>query len=74
MGYGAADLKRRKTFWKLERLCRNQSLPIETKIKLLETTCVTILLYDCESWVVTSDMEDKIRYSVMLNIKRVDFK
>ena len=56
MGCSAADLKRRKAlawaaFWKLERLWRNPSLPIETKIKLFETTCVTILLYGCEAWV-----------------------
>ena len=43
------------------------------------TTCVTILLlYGCESWVISQDMENKINafatscYRVMLNIKRID--
>ena len=83
MGSSVGDLKRRKAlawaaFWKLERLWRSPSLPIETKIKLFQTTCVTVFLYGCESWVITKDMENKINafatscYRVMLNIKRVD--
>ena len=62
-------------FWKLERLWRSPSLPISTKVKLFNTTCVTILLYGCESWVVSQDMECKINafatscYRVMLGIQ-----
>ena len=65
-------------FWKLERLWRSSELPISTKIKLFHTTCVTILLYGCESWVLSQLMECKINafatssYRVMLNIKRRD--
>ena len=42
------------------------------------TTCVTILLYGCESWIISKDMENKINsfgtscYRIMLNIKRID--
>ena len=49
-----------------------------TKVKLFNTTCVTILLYGCELWVISQDMENKINafatscYRVMLNIKRID--
>ena len=57
----ASDFKGRKAlawgaFWKLERLWRSSELPISTKIKLFHTTCVTILLYGCESWVLSQDM------------------
>ena len=51
---------------------------IATKVKLFNTICVTILLYGCESWVISQDMENKINafatscYRVMLNIKRID--
>ena len=83
MASSASDFKRRKAlawgaFWKLERLWRSSELPILTKIKLFHTTCVTILLYGCESWVLSQDMECKINafatssYRVMLNIKRRD--
>ena len=77
------DLLRRKAlawtaFWKLERLWRSQNIPIETKVKFFNTTCVTVLLYGCESWVISSEMESKINsfatscYRIMLNIKRID--
>ena len=47
-------------------------------MKLFETTCVTVLLYGCEAWVISQDMENKINafatscYRIMLNIKRLD--
>ena len=77
------DLTRRKAlawsaFWKLERLWRSPIIPIEMKVKFFNTTCVTVLLYGCESWVISNDMEGKINsfatscYRIMLNIKRID--
>ena len=65
-------------FWKLEQLWKSPHIPIATKVKLFNTTCVTILLYGCELWVISQDMEDKINafatscYRVMLNVKRTD--
>ena len=65
-------------FWKLERLWRSPSLPISTKVKLFNTTCVIILLYGCKFWVVSQDMESKINafatscYRIMLGISRRD--
>ena len=83
MGSSASDLKRRKAlawtaFWKLGQLWKSTTIPISTKVKLFHTTCVTVLLYGCESWVISKDMENKINsfgtscYRIMLNIKRVD--
>ena len=80
---GSSDLKRRKSlawcaFWKLEQLWKSPHISNSTKVKLFNTTCVTILLYGCESWVISQDMENKINafatscYRVMLNIKRID--
>ena len=80
---GSSDLKRQKSlawcaFWKLEQLWKSPHISITTKVKLFHTTCVTILLYGCESWVISQDMENKINafdtscYRVMLNIRRID--
>ena len=80
---GSRNLKRRKSlawceFWKLEQLLEESTHAIATKVKLFNTTCVTILLYGCETWVISQDMENKINafatscYRVMLNIKRID--
>ena len=83
MASGSSDLKRRKSlawcaFWKLERLWKSTQIPISTKVKLFSTTCITILCYGCESWVISQDMENKINafatscYRIMLNIRRID--
>ena len=83
VGSGSSDLKRRKSlawcaFWKLEQLWKSPHISITTKVKLFNTTCVTILIYGCESWLISQDMENKINafatscYRVMLNIKRID--
>ena len=79
----SSDLKRRKSlawcaFWKLEQLWKSPHISTATKVKLFNTTCVTILLCGCESWVISQDIENKINafatscYRVMLNIKRID--
>ena len=63
---------------KLEQLWKSPHIPTATKVKLFNTTCVTILLYGCDSWVISQDMENKINalattcYRVMLNIKGID--
>ncbi|XP_035665218.1 uncharacterized protein LOC118408508 [Branchiostoma floridae] len=76
------DLTRRRAlawtaFWKLQKIWSSTSLPTSTKIKLFNVTCVPVLLYGCECWVLSSDMENKINsfatscYRIMLNIKRL---
>ena len=49
MASSASDLKRRNAlawtaFWKLERLWKSPSIPISTKVKLFNTTCITVWL------------------------------
>ena len=61
----SSDLTRRKAFawnvfWKLEHIWKSPTIPISTKVKLFDTACITVLLYDCESWVISKDMENKI--------------
>ena len=84
MAFAASDLKRCKAlawsaFWKLERLWRSPHATTHLdKNQLVYTTCVTILLYGYESWVISQDMESKINafatscYRIMLDIKRKD--
>ena len=71
MGSSASDLKRRKAlawtaFWKLEHLWKSPTIPISTKVKLFDTTCVTVLLYGCESWVISKDMENQFIWNFLL--------
>ena len=78
-----SDITRRKAlawtvFWKLERFGRSTSISIDTKIRLFYTTCVTVLLYGCESWILKANMENMINAFAtscktnMLGIKRFD--
>ena len=47
-------------------------------MELFNTTCVTILLYGCESWVISQAMENEINafatscYRIMLGVRRID--
>ena len=71
MASAASDFKRCKAlawsaFWKLEHLWRSPQLTISAKVNLFYTTCVTILLYGCESWVLSQDMESKINSYLLL--------
>ena len=62
----------------LGKIWRSSSISLAAKIRLFNTTCVTVLLYGCESWVLSVNMENKINafasscYRIMLNIKRLD--
>ena len=83
MASSISDLTRQKAlawaaFWKLEKIRRSSSISLATKIRLFKATCVTVLLYGCESWVLSVNMENKINafatscYRIMLNIKRLN--
>ena len=83
MASSSGDLKRREglawtAFWKLEHLWRCPYISISTKIKLFNTTYVNVLLYGCESWVLSKAMESEINafgtscYRIVLNMKRID--
>ncbi|XP_071941084.1 uncharacterized protein [Antedon mediterranea] len=65
MASSSGDFKRRKrlawtAFWKLACLWRCPNIPISTKVKLYKTTCVTVLVYGCESWVLSNAKESEI--------------
>ena len=83
MASSISDLTRRKAlawtaFWKLEKIWRSSTISIATKVKLFNVTCVTVFLYGCDSWILSTSMESKINafatscYRIMLNIKRLD--
>ena len=57
---------------------RVHTYPLQQKLSCLILLVSPILLYGCESWVISQDMENKINafatscYRVMLKIKRID--
>ena len=79
----SADFKRRhglawSVFWKLERLWRSQTVPLKLKIDIFNLTCLSVLLYGSETWVISKEIESKLNsfqtrcLRIMLGIKRLD--
>ena len=77
------DLKIRKAqawgaFWKLKDIWKSKSISIKTKIRIFQASCVSILLYGSETWIITEDMKQSINsfatncYRIMKGVKYTD--
>src|SRR6218665_1421348 len=44
----------------MEKVWKSRSIEIETKKRMLQTCVFSILLYGCEAWVVTKELEQRI--------------
>ena len=42
-----------EAFWKMKDIFRSKNLPIKLKKNILQAACLSILLYGCESWIIT---------------------
>ncbi|GAA6097691.1 uncharacterized protein LOC118408508 [Tachysurus ichikawai] len=57
---------------------RSKNLPIRLKTNMFQAACLPILLYGCESWIITEKLKQRLNsfatncYRAMLNIKRMD--
>ena len=82
-GRAASDIKRRigmakDTFQKMESVLKNRQLSLETKRKVLECYVTPVLVYGCESWTISGEMERRIEaaemwfYRRMLRISWID--
>jgi hypothetical protein len=67
-----------KAFWKMKNIWKSTTIPIHLKINIFKASCLSILLYGCESWIITSKLESTLNsfatscYRIMLGIKRLD--
>ena len=65
-------------FAKLKPILRASRPSIEFKMRLFNAACISILLYGCESWVLTETLKKKLDvfarncYRIMLNIRQAD--
>ncbi|GAA6068867.1 uncharacterized protein LOC118408508 [Tachysurus ichikawai] len=65
-------------FWRMKDIFRSNNLPIRLKTNMFQAACLPILLYGCESWIITEKLKQSLNsfatncYRVMLNIKRMD--
>ena len=78
-----ADVKMRKTlawsaFWKLKTIWFSRTIPNQLKIKIYKASCLSVLLYGCESWVLNQQQQESLNafalkcYRTILGINRLD--
>ena len=65
-------------FWKMKDVFTSRTLPIKLKIDIFEAACIPILLYGCESWIITKKLARTLNsyatncYRIMLGIRKID--
>ena len=63
-------------FAKLKTILRSPKPKLNFKIRLFKATCISILLYGCETWILTEALTEKLDifartcYRIMLGIKQ----
>ena len=81
MALSQKDIKIRKgqawgAFWKMKQIWKANNISIHTKNRLFKSACLSILLYGCETWIITPEQKRELDsfvtscYRIMLNIKR----
>lgn len=77
------DIKTRKgqawsAFWKLKNIWLADKIPISLKIRLFEASCLSVLLYGSETWIISQEIKKALNsfatncYRIMLRLKRTD--
>ena len=61
----AAAMARLKTIW------RNRNIPLRTKVRLLHTLIISIMLYACEAWTLNADLQRRIQAVEMRCLRRL---
>ena len=62
-------------FWKLRKIWQNNNISLETKIKIHKALCISVLLYNCETWILNKKISHMLNvfgtksYRFILNIK-----
>jgi len=65
-------------FWRLRKIWRNKRINIDTKIKIYKVLCISVLLYNCETWIINDKTAHILNtfgtkgYRYILNIKYYD--
>jgi hypothetical protein len=68
----------RSAFWSLKDIWRAEHIQLHLKIGIYKTAVLSILLYGCETWTMTKQMDIEINgfhtncLRIILGIKRID--
>ena len=47
-------------FWKMKSVLKSKIVPLPLEINIFKTAVLTILLYGCESWILTENLEKSL--------------
>ncbi len=67
-----------EAFWKMKNIWKPTTISMKLKINIFRASCISILLYGSESWIVTKALDKSLNSfatscsRIMLNIKRMD--
>ena len=78
MASSESDVRRRRSvawgaFWRLGRIRKSSSVNQELKLNIFKTACLPILLYGCETWILTKHLTDlnSYMYHTMYNVSHM---
>lgn len=66
-----------KVFWDIKKVWSSRVIHIEQKIRIYKSTCIPIILYGCESWIMSTEMKNKMNafatscYRYILGIRQI---
>ena len=55
----------------LSRIAHDQNITLRSKVRLMRTLIISILLYDCETWTLTIEIQRRIKAVVMRCYRRL---
>ena len=78
-----ADFQVRKAkalneFWKMNKIWKSHDIHYSLKLRIFESMCLPILMYGCETWIITKSLEKQIDsfatscYRVILGIQKIE--
>lgn len=59
------DIKHRRalafnSFWKMRKIWKSKDITLNLKLRILDSTCIPILLYGSETWIINTESENRI--------------
>ena len=75
-GRSVMEVKRRiaiakEVFVCMLKILKSRSIPIDTRVRILNCYILLVLTYSCESWTLTSDLEKRLNATEMWMLCRM---
>ena len=61
----------KEVFLRISITLKSRSIPIDTRVKILNCYILPVLTYGCESWTLTSDLEKRLNATELWMLRRM---